>query len=176
MLTVTSTGEDTSSKPSQICPSDEPELNAHLTANSALAWQTSIVQIRRVFRQPLNEEKIMRALRRSVVFVISFALVGGSMTAAFAETQWERNHPRRDQVNDRLANQNRRIDRELKEGEISKHQARQLHREGHAIRQEERDMARVNGGRISVNGGRISKGEQKVLNQQENEVSRQIGR
>ena len=111
----------------------------------------------------------MRALRRSVVFVISFALVGGSMTAAFAETQWERNHPRRDQVNDRLANQNRRIDRELKEGEISKHQARQLHREGHAIRQEERDMARVN-------GGRISKGEQKVLNQQENEVSRQIGR
>jgi len=71
------------------------------------------------------------------------------MTAAFAETQWERNHPRRDQVNDRLANQNRRIDRELKEGEISKHQARQLHREGHAIRQEERDMARVNGGRIS---------------------------
>jgi hypothetical protein len=157
MLTVTSTGEDTSSKPSQICPSDEPELNAHLTANSALAWQTSIVQIRRVFRQPLNEEKIMRALRRSVVFVISFALVGGSMTAAFAETQWERNHPRRDQVNDRLANQNRRIDRELKEGEISKHQA------------QERDMARVN-------GGRISKGEQKVLNQQENEVSRQIGR
>lgn len=79
------------------------------------------------------------------------------MTAAFAETQWERNHPRRDQVNDRLANQNRRIDRELKEGEISKHQA------------QERDMARVN-------GGRISKGEQKVLNQQENEVSRQIGR
>jgi hypothetical protein len=111
----------------------------------------------------------MRALRRSVVFVISFALVGGSMTAAFAETQWERNHPRRDQVNDRLGNQNRRIGRELKEGEINKQQARQLHREDHAIRQEERDMAKVN-------GGHITKGEQKVLNQQENEVSRQIGR
>ena len=91
------------------------------------------------------------------------------MTAAFAETQWERNHPRRDQVNDRLGNQNRRIGRELKEGEISKQQARQLHREDHAIRQEERDMAKVN-------GGHITKGEQKVLNQQENEVSRQIGR
>ena len=88
------------------------------------------------------------------------------MTAAFAETQWERNHPRRDQVNDRLANQNRRIDRELKEGEVSKHQARQLHREDHAIRQEERDMAKVN-------GGHITKGEQKVLNQQENAASRQ---
>ena len=62
----------------------------------------------------------MRALRKTVAVVISFALVGSSMTAAFAETQWERNHPRRDQVNDRLANQNHRINRELKEGEITK--------------------------------------------------------
>jgi hypothetical protein len=91
------------------------------------------------------------------------------MSTAFAETQWEHNHPRRDQVNDRLANQNRRINREVKEGEISEQNARQLHREDRAIRQEERDMAKLN-------GGHISKGEQKVLNQQENGVSGQIGR
>ena len=111
----------------------------------------------------------MRALPKTVAFVISFAIVGTTVSAAFAETQWERSHPRRDQVNDRLANQNRRISRELKEGEITKQQARQLHREDHAIRQEERDMAKIN-------GGHITKGEQKVLNQQENGVSRQIGR
>ena len=111
----------------------------------------------------------MRALPKIVAFVILLAVVGTAASAAFAETQWERNHPRRDQVNDRLANQNRRINRELKEGEITKQQAHQLHREDHANRQEERDMAKIN-------GGHITKGEQKVLNQQENAASRQIGR
>src|SRR6516162_2277189 len=106
---------------------------------------------------------------KAIVFAVSFAVMGGMVTTAFAETQWERNHPRRDQVNDRLANQNRRINRELKEGEITKQQANQRHREDHAIRQEERDMAKIN-------GGHITKGEQKVLNQQENAVSGQIRR
>jgi hypothetical protein len=111
----------------------------------------------------------MRALGKTVTFVISFALVGSSVTTAFAETQWERNHPRRDQVNDRLSNQNHRINKELKEGEITKQQAKQLHREDHAIREEERTMAKFN-------NGHITKGEQKTLNQQENAVSGQIGR
>jgi len=111
----------------------------------------------------------MRGLLKTAAFVLSFAVLGSTVSAAFAETQWERNHPRRDQVNDRLANQNHRINHELKEGEITKQQARQLHREDHGIRQEERDMAKMN-------GGHITKGEQKVVNQQENGVSRQIGR
>ena len=97
----------------------------------------------------------MTALHKTVAFVISFALVGGSITAAFAETQWERNHPRRDQVNDRLSNQNRRINKELKEGEITKQQANQLHREDRAIRQDERTMAKFN-------NGHITKGEQRL--------------
>ena len=40
----------------------------------------------------------MSALRKTVAFTITLALVSSSITAAFAETQWERNHPRRDQV------------------------------------------------------------------------------
>jgi hypothetical protein len=111
----------------------------------------------------------MRTLVKTVALVVSFALAGSTVSAAFAETQWQRNHPRRDQVNDRLANQNRRINHELKEGEITKQQAKQLHREDRAIRHEERTMARFN-------GGHITKGEHKALNQQENAVSRQIGR
>ena len=90
----------------------------------------------------------MRPLPKTVAFVISFAFVGSAISAAFAQTQWERNHPRRYQVNDR---------------------PNQRHREDHAIRQEERDMAKIN-------GGHITKGEQKVLNQEENAVSGQIGR
>src|ERR1700739_5069895 len=88
----------------------------------------------------------MRALSKNLALVVSLAVVGAAVSAASAETQWERNHPRRDQVNDRLSNQNRRINKELKEGEITKQQANQLHREDRAIRHEERTMAKFNGG------------------------------
>ena len=101
----------------------------------------------------------------SIIFTTGLAL--GVSTSAMAG-QWANNHPRRAEVNSRLENQNRRIDKERKEGEITKGQAQELHHEDHQIRQEERDMA-------SQNGGHITKQEQKTLNQQENAVSRQIG-
>ncbi len=89
-------------------------------------------------------------------------------TSAMAETQWQHNHPRRVEVNHRLNHQDQRIHREVREGEMNRQQARQLHTEDHQIRQEERDMARQN-------GGHITKQEQRTLNQQENAVSHQIG-
>jgi hypothetical protein len=103
------------------------------------------------------------------VTAVTVSLAGMASTALAAETQWQKDHPRRTEVNKRLANQNRRIKQERKEGEITKGQAQQLHKEDHQIRQEERDMA-------SQNGGHITKSEQKVLNQQENGVSKQIGK
>ncbi|MEI7432383.1 MAG: hypothetical protein WCL27_18195 [Betaproteobacteria bacterium] len=104
----------------------------------------------------------------SIVLISTFAAT--SIGSAFAaEGQWANNHPRREQVNDRLNNQNKRINQEVREGEISKGQAAKLHREDRQIRQEERAMA-------SQNGGHITKQEQRTLNQQENAVSRQIGR
>src|SRR6201993_5444459 len=105
---------------------------------------------------------------RSVLIAGVVALTLGALAApAFADTQWQKDHPRREQVNNRLKNQNKRIKQERKEGEITKGQAKQLHSEDHAIRQEERTMA-------STNGGHITKAEQKALNQQENQVSQQI--
>ena len=100
------------------------------------------------------------------VVAVFLATIAGS---AMAETKWEKDHPRRDQVNDRLANQNQRINKERKEGEISKAQANKLHKEDRQIRKEERAMA-------SQNGGHITKQEQAALNQQENAVSKQIGK
>ena len=91
----------------------------------------------------------MNKTRKAIALALSFTLVGVSAISASAETQWERNHPRRDQVNDRLANQNRRINQEVREGEISRSQARQLHREDRAIRGEERMMAKFNNGHIT---------------------------
>ena len=105
--------------------------------------------------------------RLSIVLVTAF--VATSAGSAFAETQWQKDHPRRTEVNKRLNNQNKRINKEVKEGEITKGQAAKLHKEDHQIRQEERDMA-------SQNGGHITKQEQRTLNQQENAVSKQIGK
>lgn len=92
-----------------------------------------------------------------------------SHAAADQDGQFAKNHPRREQVNERLARQNRRIKAEVAEGDLTARQGARLHREDRMIRREERLMA-------AQNGGHITKAEQRVLNQQENAVSRQIGK
>ncbi len=106
--------------------------------------------------------------RTALVLVLTTVFISGLASSSFAATTWQKNHPRRTEVNHRLANQNRRIHQERKEGEISGKQAAKLHHEDHQIRQEERAMA-------SQNGGHITKLEQGTLNQQEKRVSGQIG-
>lgn len=100
------------------------------------------------------------------IAVLAAGMAGGAMAN---DTQWQKNHPRREQVNGRQANQNARIHQEVKEGEMSRGQAAKLHSEDHQIRAEERTMA-------SHDGGHITRADQRALNQQENAVSKQIGR
>lgn len=103
--------------------------------------------------------------RIAAVAALAFSIAG----AASAQTHWDAAHPRRDEVNDRIANQNHRIRHQVREGELSHAQAMTLHRDDRQIRHEERMMA-------SQDNGHITKQEQRTLNQQENHVSRQIGR
>jgi hypothetical protein len=72
-------------------------------------------------------------------------------------------------VNKRLANQNQRIHTEVKDGEITKTQAAGLHTQDKQIRTEEKSMA-------SQNNGHITGAEKNALNQQENGVSKEIGK
>ena len=111
--------------------------------------------------------KNARRVLALIGIVGAFATAAGSTFAA--DTQWQKNHPRREQVNNRLANQNKRIKDEVKDGDMTKAQARKLHRKDRQIRQEERAMA-------GQNGGHITKQEQRTLNAQENAVSKQIGK
>jgi hypothetical protein len=111
-----------------------------------------------------------KIIRTTLTAAVVAAALGALVTPALAdETQWQKDHPRRTEVNKRLANQNRRIHNEVKSGQINHAQAAQLHQEDHNIRQEERAMA-------STNNGHITKTEQHALNQQENQVSGQIGK
>lgn len=105
--------------------------------------------------------------RKTLVFAAAAIMLAGVVGTASAETTWQKNHPRRTQVNHRLHNQNRRIHNDVKDGTLTKGQAASLHKDDHQVRQEERDMA-------SQNGGHITKPEQKVLNGQENGISGQI--
>jgi hypothetical protein len=105
---------------------------------------------------------------RIACIILSLGVVAGTTAIANAET-WNEAHPRRAEVNGRLANQNARINQERREGEITAGQARALHAQDRFIRREERFEARQN-------GGHITRSEQRSLNQQENGVSREIGR
>ena len=107
-------------------------------------------------------------MRMAGVMVSAGFIASIGLSSVYAgETTWQKNHPRRAEVNQRLANQNKRINQGVKNGTLTQGQAGQLHKEDRQIRQEERDMA-------SQNGGHITKQEQRTLNQQENKVSKQI--
>ncbi|MDE2421125.1 MAG: hypothetical protein KGO49_08110 [Gammaproteobacteria bacterium] len=112
---------------------------------------------------------MLKISTKAVLATTLTGLIIATTSSAMAETNWQKNHPRRAEVNHRLNNQDRRIHNEVKEGEMTKQQAGQLHRQDRQIRQEERDMA-------SQNGGHITKQEDRTLNQQENHVSQEIGK
>ena len=107
------------------------------------------------------------SLKQSLILASALAVLTAVAGTASADTTWQKNHPRREQVNHRLNNQDKRIHSDVKNGTLTKGQAASLHKEDHQVRQEERDMA-------SQNGGHITKSEQNVLNQQENGISKQI--
>jgi hypothetical protein len=111
----------------------------------------------------------MNKSSRIVILGLMSIFLTGLSTGAMAESQWAKDHPRRAEVNHRLANQDKRIHNEVKEGEMTKQQAGALHKDDHQIRQEERAMA-------SQDGGHITKQEQSTLNHQENGISKDIGK
>ena len=104
------------------------------------------------------------------IAIVTAALAGFAGTApanGAGDTTWQKDHPRREQVNNRLNNQNKRIKQDVKDGSLTTAQAAALHKQDHQVRQEERDMA-------SQNNSHITKTEQKTLNQQENGISKEI--
>ena len=108
-------------------------------------------------------------LKRALLIAL-FTTAGAVVAAgsAFANPlDWH--HPRRTEVNHRLAIQDHRINRDYREGRISLRQARYLHGEDRMIRHQERFDARFD-------GGHVTRAEQRGLNRNENGVSRQIWR
>jgi hypothetical protein len=59
-------------------------------------------------------------LKTAALFALATAISGAASIIAIAQTQWDRDHPRRAEVNGRLENQDARINKEVREGEIAK--------------------------------------------------------
>ena len=110
--------------------------------------------------------KSFRTVLTAVAATVSLACLA---SPAMADTAWQAHHPRREQVNNRLAHQNARIHQEVREGEMSHAKAARLHRADHRIRVQERRMA-------ARNGGHITRREQARINREENRVSHRIGK
>ena len=108
----------------------------------------------------------MRLNRNLIAALLGTVLAVGAAGSAMADP-WNYDQPRRTEVNDRLDNQDQRINQDHRDGSIDHRQARRLHREDRRIRRQERREARRQGGHIGW-------GQQARLNHEENGTSRQI--
>lgn len=99
----------------------------------------------------------------SVCFLTLFAVSLSSM----AQTKWQSAHPRREEVNNRLDNQQHAIRHDVKTGVMTRSEGRDLQRQDHTIRAQERADARVNNGHITQH-------EKTLINHEENNVHQQI--
>ena len=82
-------------------------------------------------------------------------------------SEFAKQHPRRNEVNQRVDNQRARINEGEKTGKLTPEQAAQLKANDHAIKQQEH-------AEVKANGGHLTKPEQKQLNQEENANSKLI--
>lgn len=108
-------------------------------------------------------------MKSKILFSAMLVAFLGMANISMAQEGVAKNHPRRAEVNHRLNNQDRRIDRKFHNGDISRRKAHNLHRMDHHIRREERRMA-------YRHNGHITRHEQYRLNRQENHMSRRIRR
>jgi hypothetical protein len=81
--------------------------------------------------------------------------------------QFAKKHPRRNEVNKRVKNQRKRINQDVKKGDLTQQQASQLKANDAAIKQQEHAD-------VKANGGYLTKPEQRQLNQEENANSKLI--
>ena len=63
------------------------------------------------------------SLKRSLILASALAVLTAVAGTASADTTWQKNHPRREQVNHRLNNQDKRIHNDVKNGRLTKGQA-----------------------------------------------------
>lgn len=109
---------------------------------------------------------------RTLIAVSLLATSGLALPSeASAGNAWQRHYPARTHINHRIAHQQVRITREVRQGDMSRAEARGLRKDLHGIRMQERAYAQANG-----NKGHLTRAQARDLNQQLNHTSREISR
>lgn len=109
-------------------------------------------------------------MKSKILFSAMFVAFLGIANISMAQDgKFEKNRPRRAEVNHRLNNQDRHIHNKVRRGDMSHREAHNLHRQDHRIRKEERRMA-------YRHGGHLSRHDYKKLNRQENRINHRIVR
>ncbi len=97
----------------------------------------------------------------------TIAFLGVILASAGAVAKEKREHPRREEVNRRIRNEEKRITDGVKDGQLTKSEAKKLRGELAGVKAQEK-------AEVKANGGYLTKAEQKQLNQELNQDSRQI--
>ncbi len=108
--------------------------------------------------------RMVRLMLMAVVLLASAAFVqaeGPGNPTGPRGSRFARQHPRRNEVNKRIANQRSRINQGVESGKLTPAQATQLRADDNAVKQQEHAD-------VKANGGYLTKAEQKQLNQEEN--------
>lgn len=111
----------------------------------------------------------MRLTKTALIAVLGAVVTLGSVAGASADTRFERHHPRREQVIERLGHLNHKIGMERREGEMGAKKAHMLRASERRIFHREQRDARLH-------GGHITKLEQHRLNHRENVLAHKIAK
>jgi hypothetical protein len=82
---------------------------------------------------------------------------------------WQRHHPARTHINHRIARQQVRITRQVRQGDMTRTEARGLRGDLRSVRKQERQYAQANG-----NNGHLTRSQVRDLNHDLNQTGRAI--
>ena len=112
-----------------------------------------------------------------VVLAGTVLATGGAASAAGLPEKdpgFQKHHPRQTEVLKRADRERNRVNNLYKQGKISAQQRDQLLGQIHDVRKEDYADAKANSPNGQVRSGYITKGQQGVMNQQENQINKEI--
>jgi len=121
-------------------------------------------------------------MTRAMTALVGMGLAGALLT--FSSSAWagkperdpkfQKHHPRQTEVLKRTDRERNRVNNLYQHGKISAQQRNQLQGQIRDIRKEDYADAKANSPNGTVRGGHITRGQQGVMNQQENQLHREI--
>ena len=120
----------------------------------------------------------MRMHKTAMLGIVLAGTLLGTGNPAWAGPEnhrgFQKHHPRQTEVLKRTDRERNRVNNLYKQGKISAQQRDQMLGQIHDVRKEDYSDAKANSDNGTVRGGFITRGQQGVMNQQENQINREM--